>query len=103
MKIFEKNTHETFGYLLIHSVFLKDGRIRKGKIIDKDDISLMKRSGIEKVYVGEFEEDDISENSASSLIAKAIATNQFSISPTLSGKQILHLLRMGLLKFMRIM
>ena len=82
MKIFEKNTQETFGYLLIHSVFLKDGRIRKGKIIDKDDISLMKRSGIEKVYVGEFEEDDISENSASSLIAKAIATNQFSISPT---------------------
>ena len=86
MKIFEKNTHETFGYLLIHSVFLKDGRIRKGKIIDKDDISLMKKSGIEKVYVGEFGEDDISENSASSLIAKAIATNEFSISPTLSGK-----------------
>ena len=63
MKIFEKNTHETFGYLLIHSVFLKEGRIRKGKIIDNDDIILMKIEVIEKVYVGEFEVDDISENS----------------------------------------
>ena len=86
MKIFEKSIQKTFGYLLMHSVFLKDGRIRKGKIIDQDDIRMMEKSNISKVYVGEFEEGDISENSASSLIAKAIAKSQFSISPTLSGK-----------------
>ena len=86
MKIFEKDIQETFGCLLMHSVFLKDGRIRKGKIIDKDDIAMMERSDIEKVQVGELEGDDIGENAASGLIAKAIATNQFSVSPTLSGK-----------------
>ena len=86
MKIFEKNIQEAFGYLLMHSVFLKDGRIRKGKIIDKDDIAMMESSAIAKVHVGELEDDDISENYASGLIAKAIATNQFAISPTLSGK-----------------
>ena len=46
----------------------------------------MERSDIEKVQVGELEDDDIGENAASGLIARAIATNQFSISPTLSGK-----------------
>ena len=86
MKIFEKDIQETFGCLLMHSVFLKNGRIRKGKIIDKDDIAMMDRSDIEKVQVGELEDDDISENAASGLIAKEIATNQFSVSPTLSGK-----------------
>ena len=86
MKIFEKDIQETFGCLLMHSVFLEDGRIRKGKIIDKNDIAMMERSDIEKVQVGELEDDDIGENAASGLIAKAIATNQFSVSPTLSGK-----------------
>ncbi|MEC8403649.1 MAG: hypothetical protein VXZ07_00730, partial [Pseudomonadota bacterium] len=86
MKIFEKYIQEAFGCLLMHSVFLKDGRIRKGKIIDKNDIAMMERSDIEKVQVGELEDDDIGENAASGLIARAIATNQFSISPTLSGK-----------------
>ena len=88
MKIFEKYIQEAFGCLLMHSVFLKDGRIRKGKIIDKNDIAMMERSDIEKVQVGELEDDDIGENAASGLIARAIATNQFSISPTLSEKQI---------------
>ena len=40
MKIFEKDIQETFGCLLMHSVFLKDGRIRKGKIIDKNDLKI---------------------------------------------------------------
>ena len=69
MKIFEKDIKETFGCLLMHSVFLKDGRIRKGKILDKNDIAMMERSDIEKVQVGEMEDGDIGENAASSLIA----------------------------------
>ena len=98
MKIFEKDIQKSLGCLLIHSVFLKDGRIRKGKIIDKDDVAMMERSNIAKVHVGELEDDDISENSASSLIAKAIATNQFSVSPSLSGKTNITSLADGLIE-----
>ena len=86
MKIFQKKIEDSCGYLLMHSVFLKDGRLRKGKIIDQDDIYVMKSSEIEMVYVGEYEQDDIPENDASSQIAKAIAMDEFLISPTLSGK-----------------
>lgn len=86
MKIFLKKTRESQGYILFHSVFINKGRIRKGKIINANDIKLMSASGIEELYVGSMEKGEIDENSASRIIGQAILSDNFSMSPTFSGK-----------------
>ena len=86
MKIFLKKTRDSEGYILFHSVFINKGRIRKGKIINANDIKLMSASGIEEIYVGSMEKGEIDENSASRVIGQAILNDNFSVSPTFSGK-----------------
>ena len=86
MKIFLKKTCESEGYILFHSVFINKGRIRKGKIINANDIKLMSASGIEELYVGSMEKGEIDENRASRIIGQAILSDNFSMSPTFSGK-----------------
>ena len=86
MKIVKKNSAETLGDILAHSIFLKVGRIRKGKIISQEDINLMLQDGIENIYVGEFDNDDLDENYASKKIAEAICVDGVTRSPTYSGK-----------------
>ena len=86
MKIFLKKTRDSEGYILFHSVFINKGRIRKGKIINANDIKLMSASGIEELYVGSMEKGEIDENSASRVIGQAILNDNFSVSPTFSGK-----------------
>src|SRR5210317_618872 len=78
MKIVKKNSAETLGDILAHSIFLKVGRIRKGKIISQEDI--------ENIYVGEFDNDYLDENYASKKIAEAICVDGVTRSPTYSGK-----------------
>ena len=86
MKILLKKSIESEGYLLFHSVFVKKGRLRKGKIISADDIEAIVEAGIKEIYVGEIESNEIDENNASRVIAQAISSNNFSLSPTFSGK-----------------
>ena len=86
MKIVKKNSAETLGDILAHSIFLKVGRIRKGKIISQEDINLLLQDGIEHIYVGIFDNDDLDENYASKKIAEAICVDGVALSPTYSGK-----------------
>ena len=86
MKPTYKNVREAQGCILFHSVYLKNGRLRKGSVITSDDIRNLIQSNVRKIYVGKYKADEVDENQASALIAKALARNNFSVSASISGK-----------------
>ena len=91
MKIVKKNSAETLGDILAHSIFLKVGRIRKGKIITQEDIDLILQDGIEQIYVGIFDDDDLDENYASKKLQKQFVYTGLLYHQHIQEKLISHL------------
>lgn len=73
MKFGEVPIADAEGAILAHSVRLPDGAIRKGCVLDGDDLDRLGRAGIERVMVARLEADDLDENEAASGIATAMA------------------------------
>lgn len=72
---------------------------KKGHIIQADDIEHLKRLGKENIYVLELSGDDIHENEAAEIMAKALAGNGVEISGgPVEGKLNLIAAKNGLLK-----
>ena len=62
---------EAEGTMLAHGQTLGGQRLRKGHILDADDIARLAAAGVDDVTVAVFEAGDIDENTAASRLAKA--------------------------------
>lgn len=72
-KVFIK---DAFNKILAHSINSKELKIKKGKILDSNDIDLLKENSINKVYVAVLEKNDLHENKVAENITKKIVSKE---------------------------
>ncbi|GGE46015.1 molybdopterin-binding protein [Actibacterium pelagium] len=66
------DTQDAAGAILAHSLKLKGGALKKGTILDAEDIARIAGAGIDQVTVARLERDDVAENTAADRLARAI-------------------------------
>ena len=86
MKFGEVTLDHAAGTILAHSVRLGDGVIRKGRHLNYDDVTRMRRSGLTAITVAELEDGDLDENAAALRLAKALHTPGLSASGGRTGR-----------------
>ncbi|MGR3803519.1 molybdopterin-binding protein [Marinibacterium profundimaris] len=72
------------GAVLAHSVKLDSGRLRKGKLLDGDDVAKLRAAGLEEVIAARFEPGDVGENEAARRIAAALVRDPAAAGLTVS-------------------
>lgn len=72
MKFGPRSTADALGTVLAHSVALPQGRLRKGQVLEADDIAALAQARIETVIVAALEADDVDENAAADALADAL-------------------------------
>ncbi len=71
MKFGEVPLGDAAGAILAHSVRLPGGTLRKGRVLDDEDLNRLKSGGLERVTVARLEKGDLSENDAAARVAPA--------------------------------
>ncbi len=72
--------------ILAHSIDINNVKLKKGKIISKFDIKLLKDSGKQKIYIFDKLPNQIDENKASFHISKHIIDNNIRINKPINGR-----------------
>ena len=86
MKFGEVALDTAAGTILAHSVRLKDGVLRKGRILDKEDVSRLREAGLAAVTVAELEDGDLDENTAALRLAEALVAPGLTPSGGRTGR-----------------
>ena len=60
------------GAILAHSLALPGGRMRKGRVLDGDDIARLRATGVAEVTVARMEPADVGEDAAALKLARAV-------------------------------
>lgn len=64
--------HEAEGAVLAHSVPVSQGRLRKGRVLDRADIAALRETGLTRVTVARLDPGDVEENEAARRLAAAL-------------------------------
>jgi molybdenum cofactor cytidylyltransferase len=64
--------NESEGAVLAHSVAVQNGRLRKGRVLNREDIAALAEAQIDEVIVARLEAGDVGENDAAAALAKAV-------------------------------
>jgi molybdenum cofactor cytidylyltransferase len=88
---------EAEGALLVHSVRLADGMIRKGTRLGPDEVARLAGSGIRDVVVAVFEPGDVPEDEAARHLADAIGGEGVRVDRAFTGRSNLFAENDGLL------
>ena len=86
MKFGNLSVDEAAGTILAHSLKVGTNTFRKGRTLSDDDVASLRDAGIETVVAVRLEENDLHENEAAQRLAKAIAGQNLSLSPTATGR-----------------
>ncbi len=73
------------GAVLAHSLKVTGKRLRKGLILTRDHIGLLRRAGVQRLSVARLEPGDILENTAAQSLADALVPDPAEAGLTLSG------------------
>jgi len=92
---------EAVGAILAHSISLNGRRLRKSHRIEPDDVSAMRRAGMETVVVAQLEPGDLDEDEAAARIASALAAEHTIAKPPATGRVNIHARSAGLLRVER--
>lgn len=90
------------GGILAHSAALRGGRLRKGKVLNGDDLARMAAEGWQDVVVAQLGPDDFDEDRAATVLAEALANsavNDFSLTKAATGRVNIHATAAGLVRF----
>ena len=100
MKFGPVELDQAVGKILGHNISRPDGRrlFRKGRSLSIADVTELKRSGRQTVYVAELEAGDVNENDAAFRIADAAAGLGISVSKPTTGRSNLHADFLGILR-----
>src|SRR5687768_3456653 len=69
----EIDVREARGSFLAHSVKHAGGMFKKGRVLSSEDIVLLEKSGVTKVFAARLEPGDVAEDEAASRVAEAIS------------------------------
>ena len=77
---------EALGAVLAHSVRAGDLRMRKGAVLEADDIAALQVAGLSEVIVARLDPSDVAENEAATRVATALAGQGADMSPAFTGR-----------------
>jgi molybdenum cofactor cytidylyltransferase len=84
------------GCVLAHSQKLPEGTLKKGKVLDDDDLHRLAAAGVQSVIVATLESDDVAENDAAGMVAAALAGSMVEVGAAVTGRVNLHARAAGL-------
>ena len=99
MKFKRIPTSKAENTILAHSVLLKEGKLKKGKLLNKEDIKLLKSNSVNKIFVAIIERNDIHENKAADRIAKHIVSKEIIHLKAVNGRADFYSRIDGILNF----
>ena len=88
--------------ILVHAVYLPDGRIAKGTCLTSDHLSRLRANGIDDIIVARLEDGDLGENAAADMIAKAMMPANVRLSVAATGRVNIYATQRGLLRVDRL-
>ena len=78
---------EAAGVVLAHAVEIAPGKLlKKGHILTKSDIEILKNNGIETILGARIEETDIPEDAAAAAVAAPLAGAHITVKPPFTGR-----------------
>ncbi|MGB0632246.1 MAG: NTP transferase domain-containing protein [Alphaproteobacteria bacterium] len=86
MKFGDVALDDAEGAILAHSQRLEDGVLRKGRILDKDDLERLASAGLTSVVAARLEDGDLNENDAALKIAAALQNDGLIASGGNTGR-----------------
>lgn len=95
MKFGPTPTHEAEGAILVHSVALKGRKLKKGRILSAGDLEVLVAAGVDSVIAARLDEDDVGEDEAATLIAKAACGDGVRLQAAFTGRCNLYADRRG--------
>lgn len=88
--------------ILVHAVYLPDGRIAKGTCLTSDHLSRLRANGIDDIIVERREDGDLGEDAAADMIAKAMMPANVRLSVAATGRVNIYATQRGLLRVDRL-
>ncbi|MEP3115039.1 molybdopterin-binding/glycosyltransferase family 2 protein [Nisaea sp.] len=82
----EQPVAEAEGAILAHSRRLNGRALKKGRVLNNEDLTALKAAGIERVVCARLEENDIPEDKAADLLAGACCGPQVRVGPAFTGR-----------------
>jgi molybdenum cofactor cytidylyltransferase len=89
---------QALGAILAHSVPLAKGRLRKGKLLDAQDIALLAAEGLTQITVARPAPEDVAEDAAALALAQAVAGPGLDLRIMGTGRVNLHAAGPGLVR-----
>lgn len=97
MKLASVRAADALGTVLAHSLRANGKLIKKGHTITTEDLALLSSAGIESVFVGKFDHDDVPEDEAAARIASRFAAMQnLYVAPPATGRVYIYASKPGL-------
>jgi len=96
MKFGEIPVGQAEGAILAHSVKHKSGMFKKGRRLSAADIALLEESEVARIFAAQLSEDDVPEDRAAEIVAKAIAGEGTVLQAPFTGRANLHARGRGL-------
>lgn len=89
---------QALGAVLAHSVPLVQGRLRKGKVLEADDLAALRASGVTSVTVARLGPADLGEDAAALALAEALVADGegLTLKPVGTGRVNVHATGPGL-------
>jgi molybdenum cofactor cytidylyltransferase len=86
MKFGASPLHEAEGAVLVHGLRRDGLTLKKGRVLDSDDIARLRAAGIESVTVARLESGDVAEDEAAGRIAEAARGANISLGTPFTGR-----------------
>jgi molybdenum cofactor cytidylyltransferase len=86
MKFGTISIDEALGAILAHSLQTRAGIIKKGRPLDAGDIERLKAAGFDSVIAARLGEDDVPEDDAAAVVARAIAGTGVRVAEPFTGR-----------------
>ncbi|MGE4252828.1 MAG: NTP transferase domain-containing protein [Parvibaculaceae bacterium] len=84
------------GAILAHSVKHRNGMFKKGRILSAADVAVLAESGVAAIFAARLSEEDVTEDRAAEIVAKAIAGDGTQVQAPFTGRANLHARGRGL-------
>lgn len=79
-------TAETEGCILAHSIRHAEGSFKKGRILTAADVAQLSAAGVVSVFAARLEPDDVGEDEAAGLVARALAGSGIDCAEPFTGR-----------------
>lgn len=98
MKFGPVDVSSALGAMLAHSIVCSGKRLRKGHVLTQDDLAALSDAGTEEVIVARLDADDVNEDDAAALLAKALDAQGVRTGDSATGRVNLFACHNGLLR-----